>query len=55
MRDELPLSLNAHFPKPELLLLFDLSAQTAANRYASRTQKDITNVLIFRKSSNPVP
>lgn len=46
--DELPASLNASFPLPELLIFFDLESETALKRIASRPEKDIYEYLDFQ-------
>lgn len=47
--DELPALLNAGFPRPALLFLFDLSPETAAKRYGSRESRDIYEHIDFQK------
>jgi dTMP kinase len=46
--DELAASLNASFPMPELLILFDLESETALKRIASRSGRDIYEYLDFQ-------
>jgi dTMP kinase len=46
--DELPSSLNAHFPLPELLIFFDLESGAALNRIASRPGRDIYEYPAFQ-------
>jgi dTMP kinase len=46
--DELPSSLNAFFPLPELLIFFDLESETALNRIASRPGRDIYEYPAFQ-------
>jgi dTMP kinase len=46
--DELPASLNASFPVPELLIFFDVESETALKRIASRPGKDIYEYLDFQ-------
>ncbi len=47
--DELPTLLNADFPRPALLFLFDLSPETAAERYGGRESRDIYEHIGFQK------
>jgi dTMP kinase len=46
--DDLPASLNASFPIPELLIFFDLESETALKRIASRPGRDIYEYLDFQ-------
>lgn len=46
---ELPASLNAPFPLPELLLFFELDPVVAAERMASRAALDIYENIEFQK------
>lgn len=46
--EELPVSLNASFPLPELLIFFDLESGTALKRIASRPGRDIYEYLDFQ-------
>ncbi|MDR2070380.1 MAG: dTMP kinase [Treponema sp.] len=46
--EELPASLNASFPLPELLIFFDLDSETALKRIASRPGRDIYEYLDFQ-------
>ncbi|MDR0387161.1 MAG: dTMP kinase [Treponema sp.] len=47
--DELPASLNASFPLPELLIFFDLESKIALNRIASRPGRDIYEYADFQE------
>jgi len=49
--EELPRSLNAPFPAPELLLFFDLDPQTAMERLGSRPSLEIYERLDFQKKA----
>ena len=46
--EELPQKLNQDFPGPELLLFFDLDAETAQKRMAAREIKEIYEYLDFQ-------
>ncbi len=46
--EELPAQLNAAFPYPELLLYFDLDPARAAERLATRQEKDLYEQLDFQ-------
>jgi len=46
---ELPISLNASFPAPELLLFFDIDPQIACERLGSRPSLEIFERLDFQK------
>ncbi|MDR1400066.1 MAG: dTMP kinase [Treponema sp.] len=46
--EELPATLNAAFPLPELLLYFDIDSDIAAKRMEKRPVKDIYEVLEFQ-------
>jgi dTMP kinase len=46
---ELPLSLNKHFPHPELLFFFDVEAETAVKRMENRAVKEIFEYQDFQK------
>lgn len=47
--ESLPALLNEGFPRPELLFLFDLSPETAAERYQKRESRDIYERIDFQK------
>jgi dTMP kinase len=47
--EELPRSLNAPFPAPELLLFFDIDPQVAQERLSSRPSLEIFEHLEFQK------
>ena len=46
--DELPARLNQHFPRPELLLFFDIESETALKRIEKRGQKEIYEYMDFQ-------
>ena len=46
--EELPLRLNSNFPKPELLLFFDLDPEIAQKRMENRGEKEIYESLEFQ-------
>jgi dTMP kinase len=46
--EELPSRLNAEFPHPEMILYFDIDPQRAAERFASRPDKDQYERLDFQ-------
>ena len=46
--EELPARLNSSFPSPELLIYFDLDAETAQKRLSRRSQKEIFEYLDFQ-------
>ena len=46
--EELPARLNEKFPGPELLIYFDLDAETAQKRLSRRPQKEIFEYLDFQ-------
>ena len=45
---ELPARLNMDYPKPELILFFDIDPETAQKRMSSRSQKEIYENLDFQ-------
>ena len=47
--DELPFSLNASFPAPQVLLFFDIDPEIAQQRLSSRSSLDIYEYLDFQK------
>jgi len=49
--EELPARLNRDFPAPELLIFLDIKPETAIERIASRTQKEIYENLAFQKEA----
>jgi len=49
--EELPARLNMSFPAPELLIFLDIEPETALDRIASRTQKEIYENLAFQKEA----
>jgi dTMP kinase len=46
--DELPRALNRDFPRPEMVLYFEIDPQTAAERFSRRSVKDIYERLDFQ-------
>jgi dTMP kinase len=46
--EELPLRLNSGFPRPELLLFFDLDPEIAQKRMENRPEKEIYEYLEFQ-------
>ena len=46
---ELPMQLNKNFPWPELLIFFDVDAETAEKRLAGRSGREIFEYLDFQK------
>jgi dTMP kinase len=49
--EELPARLNRDFPAPELLIFLDIEPETALDRIASRTQKEIYENIAFQKEA----